>query len=299
LKKTPGNEILANPGKEIAALKRALAEAHQREAAAAEVLKTISRSSFDLQTVLEALIESAAKLCEAEAAAIARQFDSVYKPVATYGQAGDDKAFSALTTIRPTRGSALGRAVIDCRAAHIADVLADPEYDSWENQRPLGFRTILAVPLLRERVPIGVIILIRKVVRPFTDKQIDLVSTFADQAVIATENVRLFDEVQARTKELIESLEQQTATSEVLQVISSSPGELEQVFQAMLASATRICEAKFGSLYLYDGENYRTGALHNAPLALVELRQREPVFRVAAGTGLGRAASTKQGGSHS
>jgi hypothetical protein len=110
LKKTPGNEILANPGEEIAALKRALAEAHHREAAAAEVLKTISRSSFDLQTVLDALIESAAKLCEAEAAAIARQFDSVYKPVATYGQTGDDKAFSARTTIRPTRGSALGRA---------------------------------------------------------------------------------------------------------------------------------------------------------------------------------------------
>src|SRR5262249_49308639 len=157
-----------------------------------------------------------------------------------------------------------------------------------------GPRTMLAVPLMREGDPIGVIILQRRAVRPFTKQQIELVETFADQAMIAIENARLFDEVQARTKELTESLEQQTATSEVLQVISRSPGELESVFQAMLASATRICEAKFGSLFLYDGENYRTAALHNAPRALVELRQREPVFRVAPGMGLSRAALTKQ-----
>jgi GAF domain-containing protein len=280
--------------KKVAALKRELAEAHQREAAAAEVLKTISRSSFDLQTVLDALIESAAKLCEAEAAAIARQFDSVYKPVATYGQAGDDKAFSARTTIRPTRGSALGRAVIDGRATHIADVLADPEYDSWENQRSLGFRTILAVPLLRERKPIGVIILIRKVVRPFTNKQIELVKTFADQAVIAIENARLFDEVQARTKELTEALEQQTATSEVLGVISGSPGELEPVFKKMLENAVRVCDASYGIMNLYEEGVYRHVALHNVPLAFAELIRREPAHQAAPGGPLERAERTKQ-----
>src|SRR5207237_2288261 len=116
-----------------------------------------------------------------------------------------------------------------------------------------GFRTVLGVPLLREGMPIGVIMLTRNTVRPFTDKQIELVETFADQAVIAIENVRLFEAEQERTRELTESLEQQTATSEVLQVISSSPGELEPVFEAMLANATRVCEASYGNLWLCEG----------------------------------------------
>jgi GAF domain-containing protein len=235
---------------EVAALRHELAEGHQREAATAEVLKTISRSSFDLQAVLDTLIESAAKLCEAEAAAIARQFASVYKPVATYGQAGDDKAFSARTTIRPTRGSALGRAVIDCRAAHIADVLADPEYDSWENQRSLGFRTILAVPLLRERMPIGVIILIRKTVRPFTEKQIELVTTFADQAVIAIENARLLNELQQRTDDLTVALEHQTATSEILSSISGSITDTKPVFEAIVRNLRRLFGTRFAMVQL-------------------------------------------------
>jgi len=136
-------------------------------------------------------------------------------------------------------------------------------------------------------------ILTRAQVRPFTDKQIELVTTFADQAVIATENVRLFDEVQARTRELSESLEQQTATSEVLQVISTSPGELEPVFQTMLANAVRICEAKIGSLYIREGDAFRTVATHNAPPAYVEARTRE-LLRPPPDTMLGRLAATKQ-----
>ena len=272
-----------------------LRESLQQQTATADVLKVISRSTFDLQTVLDALVESAAKLCEAEAAAIARQFNSVYKPVATYGQAGDDKAFSARTTIQPTRGSALGRAVIDGRAVHIADVLDDPEYDSWENQRSLGFRTILAVPLLRQQMPIGVIILIRKVVRPFTDKQIELVTTFADQAVIAIENARLFDEVQARTKELTESLEQQTATSEVLQVISSSPGELQQVFETMVERGTRVCDAKFGAFLLYEGSGrFRVTATYGVPPAYAEARRHDPIVDTSPTVGLGLLAASKQ-----
>src|SRR5262249_43467641 len=157
---------------------------------------------------------------------------------------------------------------------HIIDVLADPEYAWIEVQKRGGFRTVLAVPLLREGTPIGVLNVNRTIVRPFTDKQIELVTTFADQAVIAIENVRLVDEVQARTRELSEALEQQTATSEVLQVISSSPGELERVFQAILANATRLCEAKFGTLYLRDEDAFRAVAFHNAPPAFVETRRR-------------------------
>jgi two-component system, NtrC family, sensor kinase len=153
---------------------------------------------------------------------------------------------------------------------------------------------MLGIPLLREGTPIGVIVLQRKSVQPFTEKQIELATTFADQAVIAIENVRLFDEVQARTRELSEALEQQTATSEVLQVISSSPGELEPVFQAMLANAVRICEAKFGNLLLYDGDAFRFAAMHGAPPAWDELRRRDPVIRVGPTNPLARVITTKQ-----
>jgi hypothetical protein len=150
---------------------------------------------------------------------------------------------------------------------------------------------------MREGTSIGVIVLWRKQVRPFTDKQIELVTTFADQAVIAIENVRLFDEVQARTRELSEALAQQTATSEVLRVISSSPGELNPVFEAMLANATRLCEANFGSLYLREGDAFRITAMHNAPPAYEELRRSEPVIdsaHPAVQVLLGRLAKTKE-----
>src|SRR5262249_32948862 len=149
-------------------------------------------------------------------------------------------------------------------------VLQVSDYELPNLIKQQGFRTVLAVPMLREGVLRGVITILKTEVEPFTDKQIELVTTFADQAVIAIENVRLFDEVQARTEELSESLQQQTATSEVLQVISSSPGQLEPVFEKMLANATRICEAKFGSLVLFEGNTYRRAALYNAPAAFVE-----------------------------
>src|SRR5262249_27914331 len=153
---------------------------------------------------------------------------------------------------------------------HIPDCAADPEYKSPDVLRVAGNRAMLGVPLLREGIPIGVLILTRSTARPFTDKQIELATTFADQAVIAIENVRLFDEVQARTRDLSESLEQQTATSEVLQVISSSPGELEPVFQAMLANAVRICGASYGAMWLREGDAFRVAARHGAlPAAYV------------------------------
>jgi signal transduction histidine kinase len=155
-------------------------------------------------------------------------------------------------------------------------------------------RTMLGVPLLREAAAIGVIVLQRSTVRPFTEKQIELVTTFADQAVIAIENVRLFDEVQARTRELSEALQQQTATSEVLSVISSSPGDVERVFQKMLENATRACDARFANLLLFEDGAFRTVALHNAPPAFAEERRRNPVLRPHPGTGLARVAETKQ-----
>jgi GAF domain-containing protein len=175
---------------------------------------------------------------------------------------------------------------------HIPDVLQDPEY-TWTRSIELAqYRTMLGIPLLREGVPIGVIALLRRTVRPFTDKQIELVKTFADQAVIAIENVRLFNAEQQRTRELSESLEQQTATSEVLKVISSSPGELEPVFEAILENATRICQARFGTLHLYDGEAFRRVALHNPPPQAAMLRG--DVTHPHPESGLGYVVRTKR-----
>ncbi len=181
--------------------------------------------------------------------------------------------FIRTVPVVPDRGSAGGRTLLEGIVVHIPDVRADSEYTFTEAQRLGDFRAILSVPMLREGVPIGILALMRSEVRPFSNKQIELVTTFADQAAIAIENVRLFDEVQARTLELSESLEQQTATSEVLEVISSSPGELQPVFQKMLENATRICGATFGVMNMWDGENFRTVANYNVPSSFAALRK--------------------------
>src|SRR5262249_42588268 len=151
-------------------------------------------------------------------------------------------------------GTVVGRALLERRTVQVPDVLADPEYTWTEAQERTGFRTVLAVPLLREGHPIGVLVLARSVMRPFTDKQVELVTTFADQAVIAIENVRLFDEVQAQKRELSDALEHQTATSEVLNVITRSPTDAQPVFDAIVQSAARLCEAMFSVVFLYDGD---------------------------------------------
>ena len=226
-----------------------LRESLQQQTATADVLKVISRSTFDLKSVLNTLVESAVHLCEADMAALARPKGSIYRYEAMFGHSREHEAFLSANPAGIDRGTAVGRTLVEGKIVHITDVLADPEYTYFGGQKLGGFRTLLGVPLLREGTPIGVLVVQRKTVRPFSDKQVELVTTFADQAVIAIENVRLFDEVQARTRELSEALEQQTATSEVLQVISSSPGELEPVFQTMLENATRICDAKFGNLF--------------------------------------------------
>src|SRR5262249_30394627 len=170
------------------------------------------------------------------------------------------------------RGTMTGRVALERAPVQIPDVLADPEFTWFEAQKLGNYRTLLGVPLLREGILIGVLGLAREMVRPFTDKQIELVQTFADQAVIAIENTRLLNELR-------ESLQQQTATSEVLKVISSSPGELEPVFQAMLANAVRLCEAKFGNLFLHEEGSLRIVASHEVPAEFVEARRRRGSYQ--------------------
>ena len=214
------------------------------------MLKVISRSTFDLKKVLDTLVQSAVRLCDANKAYLVPIEGMTISWGATYGFSLEYQELLKRHAPLAGRGTMSGRVALERAPVQISDVLADPEFTWFEAQKLGNYRTLLGVPLLREGILLGVLGLAREMVRPFTDKQIELVQTFADQAVIAIENVRLFDEVQARTRELSESLEQQTATSEVLQVISRSPGELEPVFQAMLANATRLCEASYGLMYL-------------------------------------------------
>jgi two-component system, NtrC family, sensor kinase len=193
-------------------------ESLQQQTATADVLKAISRSAFDLKTVLDALVEAAARLCEADQGTIARERDGVYQRVATYGFSDDFTEYLKTLPVIPERGTATGRALLEGKVVHIRDVRADPEYSFTEAQKLGGFRTVVSLPMLREGVPIGVLALTGHEVRPFSEKQIELVSTFADQAAIAIENVRLFESVEARTRELAKSLEDlQTAQDRLIQ----------------------------------------------------------------------------------
>jgi GAF domain-containing protein len=270
-----------------------LRESLQQQTATADVLKVISRSTFDLQTVLDTLVESAVRLCDADMGAINRQQGNVSRAVSYFGHSPEMLKFMANRPLEIGRGNVAGRVFLEGRTIHIADVQTDPDFTFLEGARIAGIHTMLGVPLLREGSPVGALILQRKKIEPFTEQQIELVTTFADQAVIAIENVRLFDEVQARTRELSESLEQQTATSDVLRVISSSPGELEPVFEAILANAVRICDASFGNLLLSEGNAFRVAAMHGAPLAWDELRRRDPVIRFGPKSPLARIAATR------
>jgi two-component system, NtrC family, sensor kinase len=218
----------------------------------------ISRSGGKLDAVLQTLTETAARICEADTAAIIRLHDDRYWLAASFGLAAEWGDYVSHQSVEPSRTSITGRAALERRVIHVEDVTTDPEYGWLDAQRLGKYRTALGVPLLRNDQPTGVITLSRRRVERFTDKQVALVRTFADQAVIAIENARLIIETR-------EALEQQTATAEVLQVINSSPGDLAPVFDAILNNAMGLCEAAFGLCASFDGEHFRYVALRGAP----------------------------------
>jgi adenylate cyclase len=284
----------ADANEKIALLKRERDEALEREAATAEVLKVISRSTFDLQAVLETLVQSAGKLCQAENVQIFLRDGEFYRLAADNGFSPEYQQYVREHPIRPGRGTLVARTALGVVPVQIPDRLADPEYTYHEGGNLGGYRTMLGVPLVRDGNCIGVIALTRSKVRPFTDKQIELVKNFAAQAVIAIENTRLLNELRQRTDDLAEALEQQTATSEVLKIISSSPGELEPVFQTMLENAVRICEATFGVMFRYDGRVFRAAAWRNVPAAYEESLRQRGSFQPDAGAPLYRLTQTKE-----
>jgi signal transduction histidine kinase len=234
-----------------------LSESLQQQTATTDVLKVIGRSTLDLQAVLATLVESAARLCEADIVGIGQQRGSVWRPIANWGLTPDQLQFLKDHEIPAGRGSITGRTMLERRPVQIVDVLADQEYKDLDAQKTINFRTGLGVPLLRDGSLVGVMVLERHTIRPFTDKQIQLVQTFADHAVIAIENVRLFDQVQARTRELSESLAQQIATADVLKIISRSTFDLKSVLDTLVGAAARLCEADMAALARPKGSIYR------------------------------------------
>jgi GAF domain-containing protein len=258
----------------VTRLRRELDDAREQQTATANVLKIISRSAFDLQAVLDTLVESAARLCEAPIANIWRPNGTAYKLAAAYQATPENKEYLQNLSIEPGRGSCVGRTLLEGKIVHIHDIRKDTEY---ELSQLTGYRTMLGVPLLREGITIGVIALARSTVRPFTEKQIELVTTFADQAVIAIENARLLNELRGRTLELTEALEQRTAASEVLSVISSAPGELASVFDTILANALRLCDADMGHVLRAEAGALSVAAMRGGRPEYAEfLRERGP-----------------------
>ena len=271
-----------------------LRQSLQQQTATAEVLNVISRSKFDLQPILQSVVDTAASLCRADTAVIFRLEEGIYRFAAGYCIDPRYMEIERATPITPGPGTVVGRAAMRREAVRIVDAMVDPLYEKKEDAEVAQVRSMMGVPLMRAGEAIGVIALARQRVEPFVDREIELVSTFADQAVIAIENVRLFEAEQQRTRELSESLEQQTATSEVLSVISSSPGELEQVFDAMLQNAVRICDAKFGNLWVREGDKFRIVAIHGAPQEYRDYLFSEPLVLPDRQSAMGRVAATGQ-----
>ena len=264
---------------EVQGKTRDLTESLQQQTATADVLKVISRSAFDLQIVLDTLVESAARLCEADMAAITRQKGDAYFRAGSYGFSPEFMNYVKDIPVKPERATIIGRTLLEGKVTHVPDVHSDPDYSFSEGQRLSGDpRTILGVPLLREGHPVGVLALLRRAVRPFTDKQIELVTTFADQAVIAIENVRLFDEVQARTRDLQEALTYQTGSANILKVIASSPTDVGPALKTIVESACELCEAYDAVLRLRQGDNLELSAHHGTVPADWNLSRINPYW---------------------
>ena len=262
---------------ENARLLNELRESLEQQTATSEVLGVISRSKFDLRPILQSVVDTASRLCRADESVIFRLDGGVYRFAAGYSVVPAYLEHERRTPISPGPGTLVGRAAMSRQVVQIEDAWTDPLYEQKAEAKLGGGRSMMGVPLMRDGEPIGVIGLSRSRVDPFTQREIELVTTFADQAVIAIENVRLFEAEQQRTRELAESLERQTATSEVLEVISRSPGNLQLVLEAMLEKAVRICDAKFGNIYRWDGELLHLLAAHNTPPALVEARRQSGI----------------------
>jgi GAF domain-containing protein len=257
---------------ELNARNSELRVALEQQTATSELLKVIGRSTFDLQPVFETLAENAVRLCEAERAFIFRFDGSLLRTVASHNASPDRVQFVQQHPVSPGRGSATGRAALERRTVHIHDAQADPEYTYGADVDSI--RTVLAIPMLRAAELLGVIIIYRQEVLPFTDGQIALMETFADQAAIAIENARLLTELQAKNADLTEALEQQTATAEILRVISNSPTDVRPVFDAIVASAVRLCGGRHGTLYRRYGDMVDCVAHHNVPSDIQELLRR-------------------------
>ncbi|WP_439399354.1 GAF domain-containing protein [Bradyrhizobium sp. PMVTL-01] len=253
---------------QVQARTRDLAESLQQQTATADVLKVISRSAFDLQTVLDKLVESATHLCEADHAWLFQRDGELLRFSSSYGHGTAQheriKEFFRSREVRIERGSIVGRSASEGRVVHVADVLNDPEYTWNEAQKIGGYRAALGAPLLRDGSVVGVIFVAKTKPEPYSRKQIELVTTFADQAVIAIENARLFNEVQAKTRDLEETLRQQTATAEVLKVISRSTVDIQPVFDVIAENAVNLCEAERAFIFRYDGQVLRAVAHCNA-----------------------------------
>ena len=278
-----------------------LRESLQQQTATADVLKVISSSPGELEPVFLAMLENATRLCEASYSAMWLCEGDDFRSAALYGAlpAAWQQQWRTKASFRVHPDAPAFRAIKTRKPVHVVDLSQTAAYREGE---PLvvsgvdvaGIRTMLTLPMFKDDEAIGAISIFRMEVRPFSDKQIELVSNFAAQAVIAIENTRLLKELRQRTNDLSESLEQQTATSEVLKVISSSPGDLKPVFEAILENATRICEAKFANLLLYEGGDFRRVALHGAPPAWADNQDRQPIFRPSTTNPIARVVSTKQ-----
>jgi GAF domain-containing protein/CheY-like chemotaxis protein len=267
-----------------------LTEALEQQTAISDVLRVMSGSTFDLQPVLKTLIENATKLCRADNGVIFRSDGRVFRLAAAYGSAPPEWLdFVERNPISPGRGTIVGRVALEKQLIHVPDVLVDPEYQWAESQKLGRFRTVLGVPLLREGVPIGILFIWKERVQPFTGKQVELIATFADQAVIAIENVRLFQELEARNREVTEALEQQTATGKVLSTISSSPTDAQPVFDMIARSAKRLCNGEFSGVFQFDGELIHLVGHHGLTTEGIEVYNKAFPRPPAQDSAIGRA----------